>query len=111
MNETLQALGEPNRRKIVEILREGPRPVNELVEQLRLPQPLVSKHLRVLRDAGIVRVQPQAQQRVYELEPRAFKELATWVSTFRRIWEQRLDSLEDYLQEVKGTQGRRPRTR
>lgn len=111
MESVFEVIAEPNRRAILSLLASSEQSVGEIERQLRMSQPTVSKHLRVLRDAGIVRVQPQAQQRVYELEPRAFKELATWVSTFRRIWEQRLDSLEDYLQEVKGTQGRRPRTR
>lgn len=101
MNGTLGALAEPNRLRIVEMLRAGPCSVNEIVEKLQLPQPLVSKHLRVLREAGIVRSRPQAQQRVYELQAAPFEELETWVSSFRRLWEDRLDSLDAYLQEMK----------
>jgi DNA-binding transcriptional ArsR family regulator len=101
MNGTLSALAEPNRLRIVELLRGGPRSVNEIVETLELPQPLVSKHLRVLRDAGLVQVRPHAQQRVYELQAAPFEELGTWVSSFRRLWEDRLDTLDDYLQEIK----------
>jgi DNA-binding transcriptional ArsR family regulator len=81
--------------------------VNEIVEELELPQPLVSKHLRVLRAAGLVHARPHAQQRVYELQARPFEELDTWVSSFRRLWEGRLDSLDDYLQQVK--KQKRPR--
>ena len=101
MDGTLGALAEPNRLRIVELLRVGPRSVNEIVEELQLPQPLVSKHLRVLRQAGVVRSRPRAQQRVYELQAAAFEDLAPWVSSFRRLWEDQLDSLDAYLQEGK----------
>jgi DNA-binding transcriptional ArsR family regulator len=101
MNGTLGALAEPNRLRIIELLRAGPHSVNEIVEELVLPQPLVSKHLRVLREAGLVRVRPHAQQRVYELQARPFEELDSWVSSFHRLWEGRLDRLDDYLEEVK----------
>ncbi len=101
MNGTFNALAEPNRLRMVELLRAGPRSVNEIVEAMHLPQPLVSKHLRVLREAGLVRVRPHAQQRLYELQPRAFEALDTWISTFRRLWEDRLDNLDDYLQQMK----------
>lgn len=101
MDGTLGALAEPNRLRIVELLRVGPRSVNEIVEELQLPQPLVSKHLRVLRQAGVVRSRPRAQQRVYELQAAAFEDLAAWVSSFRRLWEDRLDTLDAYLQEGK----------
>ena len=103
----LSALSEPNRTRIVEVLRTGPHSVNELVHALGLPQPLVSKHLRVLREAGLVRVRPNAQQRLYELEAAPFQELNAWVSSFRRLWEQRLDSLDDHLQQMKREQRQR----
>ena len=106
MNGTLSALGEPNRLRIVELLRKGPSSVNEIAERLGLSQPLVSKHLRVLREAGIVRVRAEAQQRLYELRPEAFEQLETWVSSFRRLWEGRLDSLDDYVQQMKRSQKR-----
>ncbi len=101
MDDTLTALAERNRLRIVEALRKGPKSVSELVEELRLPQPLVSKHLRVLRQAHIVKARPRAQQRLYELEPAPFRELESWVGSFRRIWEDRLDTLDGYLQDVK----------
>src|SRR5512140_1730532 len=97
MNGTLGALAEPNRLRIVEMLRKGPSSVNEIAERLEMSQPLVSKHLRVLREAGVVRVRAEAQQRVYELRPEAFEQLETWVASFRRLWEDRLDSLDDYV--------------
>ncbi len=101
MNGTLNALAEPNRLRIVEILRTGPSSVNEIAERLKLSQPLVSKHLRVLREAGIVQVRAEAQQRLYELRPEPFEQLETWVSSFRRLWEGRLDSLDEYVQQMK----------
>ena len=101
MNGTLGALSEPNRLRIVELLRGGPRSVNEIVERLSLSQPLVSKHLRVLREAGLVQVRVEAQQRVYELQQAPFEELGTWVEGFRRLWSDRLDRLDEYMQESK----------
>jgi DNA-binding transcriptional ArsR family regulator len=103
---TLSALSEPNRLRIVELLREGPHSVNEIVQELQLGQPLVSKHLRVLSQAGLVNVHKSAQRRIYQLEPRAFEELNSWLETFRRIWNTRLDNLDDYLQELKAEQKR-----
>jgi DNA-binding transcriptional ArsR family regulator len=92
--------------RIVELLRDGPRPVGEIAGRLRLRQPQVSKHLRVLSDAGFVKALPVAQQRVYHLLPKPFEELDNWLETFRRIWEARLDTLDEYLQEVKEAQKR-----
>ena len=101
MNTMWSALADPNRLRIVELLRDGPRPVNEIVERLQLSQPLVSKHLRVLSNAGLVTARPNAQQRIYQLEERPFTELDHWLETFRRVWNTRLDNLDDYLQELK----------
>jgi len=103
---SLSALAEPNRMRIVELLREGPRPVGEIAGRLRLRQPQVSKHLRVLSEAGIVKASPVAQQRVYQLQSKPFEELDSWLETFRRIWEARLDTLDGYLQKVKAEQRR-----
>lgn len=97
----LSTLAEPNRVRIIELLRDGPRPVGEIAEKLRLRQPQVSKHLRILREAGFVQAHPVAQQRVYQLRPKPFEELDSWLETFRRIWELRLDTLDEYLQELK----------
>jgi DNA-binding transcriptional ArsR family regulator len=98
----LTALAEPNRLKIVELLREKPRPVGEISSRLRIRQPQVSKHLRVLAEAGIVDMRPAAQQRVYYLQPRPFKELDSWLDTFRPTWAARLDVMEDFLREIQG---------
>ncbi len=79
-------------------MRERPRTVNELVEALGISQPGTSKHLRVLRDAGLVRVRPQAQRRVYEIDPGPLAELDAWLAPYRELWEQRLDALGEHLQ-------------
>ena len=100
MNGTLTALAEPNRLQIVELLLDGPRPVGEIVDKLRLRQPQVSKHLRVLSDAGLVEVRPVAQQRFYSLKAQPFKELDDWLRSYRRLWEQRYDRFEEVLQEL-----------
>ena len=98
--QELTALAEPNRKRIIELLREGPQPVGEIVVQLKLRQPQVSKHLRVLSNAGLVEVQPVAQQRYYSLRPQAFQELASWVESYRRIWDERMDRFDEVLQDL-----------
>ena len=100
MIETLRALAEPNRFQIVELLLDGPRPVGDMVERLRLRQPQVSKHLRVLSEAGLVDVRVDAQRRIYALRPEPLQELEVWLERYRRLWEsnfQRLDALLDEL--------------
>ncbi|MED4206824.1 metalloregulator ArsR/SmtB family transcription factor [Neobacillus mesonae] len=94
---TLNALSEPNRLQIVELLREGPLTVGEISERLQIRQPQVSKHLRVLSNAGIVRVHADANRRIYQLRPEPFIQLNAWLESYRRIWEERFDSLDDYL--------------
>jgi DNA-binding transcriptional ArsR family regulator len=97
----LSALSEPNRMRIVELLREGPCPVGEIAGRLQIRQPQVSKHLHVLSQAGLVKMRPAANQRVYQLEAKPFEELGDWLETFRRIWDKRMDNLDEYLLEVK----------
>src|SRR5208282_118364 len=97
---TLSALAEPNRLRIVELLRETPCSVGEIAKRLVLRQPQVSKHLRVLNEVGFVGVRAMAQQRIYQLEARPFEELETWLESFKGLWEsryRRLDSLRDKL--------------
>jgi DNA-binding transcriptional ArsR family regulator len=106
MNATLTALAEPNRLRIVELLRDKPRPVGEIAKRLRLRQPQVSKHLRVLSDAGLVDVRPVAQQRIYELRSEPFDELDTWLETFRRVASDRMDRLEVLISERKAKKER-----
>src|SRR3954463_13861228 len=94
---TWQALADPNRRAVLELLLEKPRPVGELVERLGLTQPGTSKHLKVLREAGLVRVRPDAQRRVYELDPGPMAELDAWLAPYRRLWADRLGALGRHL--------------
>jgi len=100
MLKTLTALAEPNRFNIVEFLHDNPHSVGEIVERLQLPQPQVSKHLRVLVEAGLVEVQPIAQRRIYKLRAQPFQELEQWLESFRRVWDERFDRLDEYLQEL-----------
>jgi DNA-binding transcriptional ArsR family regulator len=101
MMETLRALAEPNRFQIVELLLDGPRPVGDMVDQLGLRQPQVSKHLRVLSDAGLVDVRVDAQRRIYTLRPAPLQELEVWVERFRRLWEDNFQRLDAVLEELK----------
>lgn len=94
----LQALAEPHRRAIVEALRDGERPVGEIVTRLRLTQPAVSKHLRVLKDAGMVEVRSDAQRRLYRIRPEPLAELDEWLASYRSLWSTHLDRLEEHLQ-------------
>ncbi|WP_430510258.1 ArsR/SmtB family transcription factor [Gottfriedia solisilvae] len=102
MNSTLIALAEPNRLQIVELLRDGPLSVGEIAEKLDLKQPQVSKHLRVLSEAGLVEVQPIANRRIYKLRPQPLKEMDSWIESFRHVWEDKLDRLDDYLKKLQG---------
>jgi DNA-binding transcriptional ArsR family regulator len=92
-------LAEPRRREILDLLRDGERPVGELVDRLDLSQPAVSKHLRVLRDAGLVEVRPEAQRRLYRLRPEPLAEIDEWLAPYRRLWTRSLDKLERHLEE------------
>ncbi len=100
MLETFRALAEPNRFQIVELLRGGPRPVGYMVSRLRMRQPQVSKHLRVLSDAGLVESRVDAQRRIYALRAAPLLELEEWLERYRSLWAsnfQRLDALLDGL--------------
>jgi DNA-binding transcriptional ArsR family regulator len=111
--ETLAALGEPNRFRIVELLRSGPRSVNDIGARLQLNQPQVSKHLRVLKEAGLVLVQPYAQQRLYELRARPLRQLHKWLERYRQLWDARfheLDALIEELKEKEKSDGRKRNT-
>jgi len=111
MMETLQALAEPNRFRIVELLREGPRPVGDLVQRLGLRQPQVSKHLQVLSAARLVDVRVDAQRRIYSLRAAPLKELGAWIARYRRIWEGNFQRLDGVLQELKAKEKKRGRTK
>jgi DNA-binding transcriptional ArsR family regulator len=99
MTTTFDVLAEPSRRDILDLLRDGERSVGELVDRLSLSQPGVSKHLRVLRDAGLVEVRPAGQRRMYELRAEPLAEVDAWLSPYRRFWASRLDALERHLDE------------
>jgi DNA-binding transcriptional ArsR family regulator len=100
MGNAFEVVAEPNRRRILELLHEHDQPVNELVDALGLSQPAVSKHLRVLRDAGLVDVQRDAQRRIYRLVPEPLVEIDDWLTPFRQAWARRLDALEARLDEM-----------
>jgi DNA-binding transcriptional ArsR family regulator len=97
MSSSWQALSDPNRRAVLELLLERPRPVGELVEQLGLSQPGTSKHLKVLREAGLVQVRQDANRRVYALDPGPIRELDVWLAPYRRLWNESLDELGRHL--------------
>lgn len=97
MSAPFDVLAEPTRRRILDLLLERPRLVGELTGELGLTQPGTSKHLRVLREAGLVRVRRDAQRRWYELRPEPLVEVDAWLAPYRRLWAQRLDALERHL--------------
>lgn len=97
MATTFDVLAEPTRRRILDELLTAPCSVNELVKRLRLTQPQASKHLRVLREAGLVSVHREAQRRRYELRPDPLVEIDAWLTPYRRLWSDRLDALERHL--------------
>jgi DNA-binding transcriptional ArsR family regulator len=105
---TIQTLADPNRFQIVEALRGGEQAVNDLVAKMEIHQSGVSRHLRILEEAGFVRVRPDGPRRLYSLRPEPFRELNTWVSQYRALWEGRLDAFAAAL-ELR--QQARPRTR
>ncbi|MEZ4447956.1 MAG: metalloregulator ArsR/SmtB family transcription factor [Nannocystaceae bacterium] len=100
MQETLAALAEPNRLRILELLRTGPQPVNDIGERLHIRQPQVSKHLRVLKEAGLVSVEARAQQRLYGLRPEPLRQLHAWLEGYRQLWEDRFDAMDELLEEL-----------
>jgi len=105
MQSTFSALAEPNRLQIVELLRHRPLPVGGIAERLRMRQPQVSKHLRVLSEAGLVQVRPVAQQRIYGLRAEGLKELDDWLEGYRRLWGERFEQLDDVLRDLQQKKG------
>lgn len=99
MPTTFDVLAESTRRRILDLLRERPRLVGELAQRLGLTQPGTSKHLRVLREAGLVQVRPDAQRRWYELCPEPLREVDNWLRPYRQLWASRLNALERHLNE------------
>jgi DNA-binding transcriptional ArsR family regulator len=95
-----EVLAEPARRRILDLLLERPRLVGDITDELGLSQPGTSKHLRVLREAGLVQVRPEAQRRWYELSPAPLRELDDWLAPYRRLWDRSLDALERHLDDM-----------
>ncbi len=108
MLATFAALAEPNRLRLVELLRDGPRAVGEISERLKVRQPQVSKHLRVLSDAGLVEARVDAQRRIYRLRTEPLQEIDTWLAGYRRFWESSFEHLDGVLEEMKAAEGRGP---
>jgi DNA-binding transcriptional ArsR family regulator len=99
--DAFNAVAEPRRRQILDVLAGGERPVNDLVAALGLAQPQVSKHLRVLREVGVVDVRENGRQRLYRVNGRALRPIHDWVQGYERLWSERLERLEDVLEELK----------
>ena len=97
MESVFEVIAEPNRRAILSLLVASEQSVGEIERQLRMPQPAVSKHLRVLRQAGFVESTVDAQRRLYRLNPKPFQEIDEWLAQFRRFWSAHVDALERYL--------------
>jgi len=97
MESSFAIIGEPSRRAILSLLASSERSVGEIEIKLRMPQTSVSKHLRVLRDAGFVESRVEAQRRVYRIRPEPFKEVDAWLAPFRRLWTTHVDALERHL--------------
>jgi DNA-binding transcriptional ArsR family regulator len=100
--DAFNAVAEPRRRRILETLAAGERPVNDLVEVLGVAQPLVSKHLRVLREVGLVRVRDEGRRRIYRLDGRSLKSIHDWLQPFERSWNERFEALDEVLEDLKG---------
>lgn len=94
---TIQTLADPSRFRIVELLRNGERAVNDIVHQVEIDQSGVSRHLRILQQAGFVRMRPDGQRRIYSLCPQPFRDLDAWIGRYRQLWEGRLDKFGEAI--------------
>ena len=99
--DAFNAIAEPRRREILDLLAKGERPVNDVVRRLRLGQPQVSKHLRVLREVGLVTVREDGRQRLYRLNGRPLKSIHDWVKNYEQAWNERFDRMDEVLDELK----------
>jgi DNA-binding transcriptional ArsR family regulator len=99
--DAFNAVAEPRRRQILDVLAMGERPVNDLVEELRLAQPQVSKHLRVLREVGAVEVREDGRQRLYRLNGEALKPIHDWVKSYEQTWSERFEQMDNVLEDLK----------
>jgi len=111
VESAFEIIAEPNRRAILDLLLSSQQSVGEIERQLRLPQPTVSKHLRVLRQAGFVESTVDAQRRLYRLKPEPFQEMDAWLSQFRQFWSVHLDALERHLELIDQTTKKKTRRR
>ena len=100
--DAFNAVAEPRRRQILDVLTAGERPVNDLVKAVGLAQPQVSKHLRVLRQVGLVEVREDGRRRLYRLNGHPLKDIHDWLKGYERSWEERFEALEDVLEDLKG---------
>lgn len=100
---TFAALADPTRMRIVEALADRALSVNEVVAMFTVSQPTISRHLRVLRDAGLVSVEPRGSSRLYRLEPAPLREIDRWLDRYRRSWSDKLDALEEHMDSTEGT--------
>lgn len=107
--DVFQTLADPTRRQIVDALRGGEHAVNDIVERVHIHQSGVSRHLRILQEAGFVRVRPDGSQRFYSLLPEPFRELDAWVASYRDLWERRLDRFAQALEHKKQARAHRKR--
>ena len=107
-SDAFNAIAEPQRREILVLLRGGERPVTVLARDLGMTQPQASKHLRVLREVGLVRVREAGKQRLYDLDARGLRPVHEWVGGFERFWSESFDRLGEYVQELKQTQQEGP---
>ena len=103
--DAFNAVAEPRRREILDVLAEGERPVSDLVRRLEVPQPQISKHLRVLREVGAVSVRDEGRQRLYRLNGHALKPIHDWVKPYERTWSERFDRLDVVLEDLKRKEG------
>jgi DNA-binding transcriptional ArsR family regulator len=109
MESAFGIIAEPNRRAILSLLAGSERSVSEIEQRLRMPQPSVSKHLRVLRDAGFVEARIDAQRRVYRIKAEPLKEIDTWLEDFRRFWSSHVDALERHLDRMDQPRSKSPK--
>jgi DNA-binding transcriptional ArsR family regulator len=100
--DAFNAIAEPRRRHILDILAEGEKSVSDIVAELPVSQPQVSKHLKVLKDVGLVETRAEGRNRLYRLDARALKPVHDWVSEYERLWSERLDRLDGYLEDLQG---------
>jgi DNA-binding transcriptional ArsR family regulator len=105
MHDAFETLADPTRRRILAALRNGERPVGDIVQEAGIQQSGVSRHLRILHESGFVSVRPDGQRRLYALKPEPFRELETWLADYRRLWEARLDRFGAALENRRGQSG------